>query len=97
MSRCRVTRVQLTGRYKIACAGRRITKLTATIKCTSAPVIETNGVEVMHVSCKRTLYPSGAHDYKDGQSGHTGIFSEVSYPHLLAEEHCVVHVLHPGV
>src|SRR6266446_3354526 len=87
MSRCSVTRVQLAGCYKIACARRRITKLTPTIKCTSASVIQTNGVEVMHVWGKRMLHPSGTHDFKTVQSETTRILSEVPCLHLSREKH----------
>src|SRR5258707_5489580 len=82
MSRCSVTRVQLAGCYKIASAGRRIMKLTPTIKCTSASVIETNGVEVMHVWGKRMLYPLGTHDFKTVQSENPRILGEVPGLHF---------------
>jgi|SRR5229473_3325486 hypothetical protein len=77
MSRCSVTRVQLAGCYKIACARRRITKLTPTIKCTSASVIETHGVEVMHVWGKRVLYPLGTQDFKTVESENARILGEI--------------------
>ncbi len=82
MSRCSVTRVQLAGCYKIACARRRITKLTPTIKCTSASVIQTNGVEVMHVWGKRMRDPLSTQDFKTVQSENPGILGDVPCLHF---------------
>jgi hypothetical protein len=77
ISRCSVTGVQFAGRYEITCARCRITKLTPTIKCASASVIEADSVEVMHVWGERVLYPPGTHDFETVKPETTRILSEL--------------------
>jgi len=85
-----MTRVQLAGRYQVACAWRCVAKLAATIECAAPCVIEANRVEVMHVWGKGMLHPPGTHDFKTVQSETTRILSEVPCLHFSKGKHWVL-------
>jgi hypothetical protein len=85
-----MTRVQLAGCYQVASARRRIMKLTPTIKCSTASVIEANGVEIMHVWRERMLHPPGTHNFKTVQPETTRVLSEVSSLHWSRGQHFVI-------
>src|SRR5882757_3351220 len=90
-----MTRVHLAGCYETACARHCIAKLTPTIKCAAASIIQANRVEVMHVWSKRMLQPASTHNFQTFQSNTTRISDNVSCFHFSQGKHSIF-IFHPA-